>query len=154
MVIGQPLKFKFLNALGNSEISRRTVLLAGTAAVSAFGIGKPALSRQRSQNCLGAGPVYPLRPMQSKLTDSVSIKDYGAIGDGKGHPLGNTARFNEYPTSGWTLSEWQEIFPFATALTNEIDGLAIQAAARSARSNSARPLRVSFCLRVSHSRKE
>jgi hypothetical protein len=129
VVIGQPLKFKFLNALGNSEISRRTVLLAGTAAVSAFAIGKPALSRQRSQNFLGAGPVYPLRPMQSKLTDSVSIKDYGAIGDGKEHPLSSTARFNEHPTSGWTLSEWQAIFPFATALTNEIDGLAIQAAA-------------------------
>jgi hypothetical protein len=113
---------------GNSGLSRQAVLLGTTAATAVMAINALALSRQISQDFLSTGPVRALRPMQSKLADSVSIKDYGAIGDGNSHPISSIATFNAQPTTGWTLDQWQAIFPFATALSNEIDGLAIQAA--------------------------
>jgi hypothetical protein len=106
-------------------------------------IGGTALS----QNFSSQGPVHALRSMQSKLADSVSIKDYGAIGDGKSHPLSSIDRFNERPSTAWTLDEWRQIFPFATAVSNEIDGLAIQAAV-----NTGKAIRVptgTFCCSLS-----
>lgn len=49
----------------------------------------------------------------------VSVKDYGAIGDGASHPL--STRYG-------TLAEAQALCPSATALTQEIDWCAAQAA--------------------------
>jgi hypothetical protein len=84
----------------NAAMSRRAVLLGTTAAMA---ITVPARSRQISHTFLSTGPVQALRSMQSKLADSVSIKDYGAIGDGNSHPLSSILTFNAQPTSGWTL---------------------------------------------------
>lgn len=60
-----------------------------------------------------------VRTVQSKLRDVVSVKDFGAIGDGFEHPL------SEFFT---TLPEAQSVYPAATACTNLVDGLAIQKA--------------------------
>ncbi len=64
----------------------------------------------------------------------VDTSDFGAFDSGTTHPLSSitTVYLNgsTTPTStaGWTLSQWQAIYPTATALTNEVDGLAISAA--------------------------
>jgi hypothetical protein len=65
----------------------------------------------------GAGAVG--RTVHDKLSESLSVSDYGAIGDGDAHPL--SERYA-------TLSEAQAVYPFAEALTNSIDVCAIQAA--------------------------
>lgn len=59
----------------------------------------------------------PLRG-EGSLNHRVNIKDYGAICDGRSHPL--SQRFS-------TLAAAQAVYPHALALTDEIDGIAIQA---------------------------
>ena len=49
----------------------------------------------------------------------VNVKDFGAVFDGNSHPLSSY-----YPT----LASAQAVYPHAVALTDEIDGVAIQAA--------------------------
>lgn len=62
---------------------------------------------------------------------------YGAICDGSSHTLASiTSTFIggvQTSTSGWSLSQWQTYYPNATATTNQIDGLAMTAAAAAAR---------------------
>jgi hypothetical protein len=58
------------------------------------------------------------RTLENKMQESVSIKDFGAIGDGNLHPL--SERFA-------SLSLAQAVYPFATSLTNSIDWAALQA---------------------------
>ncbi len=70
---------------------------------------------------LGTGSTS--RTVLSKLRDIVSVKDFGAIGDGNSHPL--SSRFA-------SLTEAKAVYPFATALTNEIDWAAFQAAVNAA----------------------
>lgn len=62
------------------------------------------------------------RTLQSKLQDVVSVKDYGAIGDGVYRSLG--AKFT-------TLSMAQVVYPHAESLTQSQDWAAIQAALNS-----------------------
>lgn len=68
---------------------------------------------------LQAGTGASARTVQIKLRERVSVKDFGAIGDGNSHPLSNYFA---------TLAAAQVVYPHATALTNEIDWCAIQAA--------------------------
>ena len=65
----------------------------------------------------GTGAVA--RTVQSKLRDFVSANDFGAVGDGVSRPLS---------TFFATLGAAQVVYPHATSLTEEIDGIAIQAA--------------------------
>ena len=69
-----------------------------------------------------------IRTIQNKLKDYVTVKDFGAIGDGSSHPLSSVTSYNSQNTTGWTLTQWQTIYPKATALTQEIDYLAHQLA--------------------------
>lgn len=57
--------------------------------------------------------------VRSKLQERISVKDFGAIGDGAEHPL--SERYA-------TLAEAQADYPFAVALTDQIDWCAIKAA--------------------------
>lgn len=59
------------------------------------------------------------RTQHDKNTESLSIKDFGAIGDGANHPL--SERYA-------TLAAAQAVYPFVTALTQTIDYAATQAA--------------------------
>ncbi|HFE2864159.1 TPA: phage head-binding domain-containing protein, partial [Escherichia coli] len=59
------------------------------------------------------------RSQHSKNLDFVSIRDFGAIGDGTLHKL--SEKFS-------SLSLARMVYPFATSLEQSIDGLAIQAA--------------------------
>ncbi|QPB08627.1 pectin lyase activity [Burkholderia phage Mica] len=72
------------------------------------------------------------RPVSNKLNDVVSVSDFGAIGDGSSHPLSGVASLFGMSTSGWTLAQWQTIYPHAQALTDELDWCALQAAVNSA----------------------
>lgn len=59
------------------------------------------------------------RTQESKNLDFVSVKDYGAIGDGAEHLLSE-----KFPS----LTLAKVVYPFATSLDQQIDGCAIQAA--------------------------
>ncbi|NBW09953.1 MAG: hypothetical protein EBR82_18200 [Caulobacteraceae bacterium] len=55
----------------------------------------------------------------------ISVKDFGAVGDGLSHPLSSITAMGGLNTQGWTLSQWQgTFFPNATSLSQEIDFLA------------------------------
>lgn len=61
---------------------------------------------------------YP-RTQHDKNLETVSIKDFGAIGDGVNHPL--SERY-------LTLTSAQSVYPFVTSLSQSIDWAATQAA--------------------------
>jgi len=65
--------------------------------------------------------------MEQVVADEFKLRAYGFIGDGNSHPLSSVDSIGSTNTTGWTLTQWQTKFPFATALSNEIDGLAVQA---------------------------
>lgn len=67
------------------------------------------------------------RTVESRLRDTASAKDFGAIGDGANHPLSGVTSLGGVNTTGWTLTQWQTVYPHATALSNELDWCAIQA---------------------------
>lgn len=50
----------------------------------------------------------------------------GYIGDGAPHPLSSVTVCQGRNTAGWSLAQWRTLFPSAHALSDEIDGLAIQ----------------------------
>ena len=58
----------------------------------------------------------------------ISVLNFGAIGDGASHPLSSVTSYLGIPTSNWTLTQWQAVFPFATALSNELNWCAFSAA--------------------------
>lgn len=51
---------------------------------------------------------------------------YGYVGDGTSHPLSSVTSFGGLNTTGWTLATWQAVVSQVVALTDEIDGVAIQ----------------------------
>jgi hypothetical protein len=56
-----------------------------------------------------------------------SLYYYGYVGDGTSNPLSGVTLFKGVNTTGWTLGQWQTAVPQVTALTNEIDSIAVQA---------------------------
>lgn len=73
------------------------------------------------------------RSIQSRLSERVSVKDFGAIGDGTSHPVqewctnhGGT-RYTA-ANDGACLTAIQADYPDVAAVSDEIDGAAIQAA--------------------------
>jgi hypothetical protein len=58
--------------------------------------------------------------------DIGTLRGWGYIGDGLSHPLSSVASFNGASSVGRTLAQWQAVLSAATALTDEIDGVAIQ----------------------------
>lgn len=103
-------------AMADLTAFARTLL--ATASNSAFlaALGQIASS---FVNFIATGTGARTRTAQAKLRESVSVKDFGAVGDGFEHPL------SEFYAN---LAAAQVDFPAATSLTNLIDGLAIQAA--------------------------
>jgi hypothetical protein len=74
----------------------------------------------------GTGAV--VRTAQSKMRDVVSVKDFGAIGDNTYRPLSGVNELNGQNTTGWTLAQWQAVFPHVVSLAQTLDWAAIQAA--------------------------
>ena len=69
------------------------------------------------------------RPIPSFLGEPIHVKNFGAVGDGNSHPISGITEFNGELTIGWTLAQWQVIFPLAQSLSDEIDLLAFEYAA-------------------------
>ncbi|WP_306715153.1 glycosyl hydrolase family 28-related protein [Burkholderia dolosa] len=88
-----------------------TVTDAKVAAGAAISATKLAFRR----NVLGA----VRRTLDDIFDDDVSVKDFGAIGDGNSHPLSDFYA---------TLAAAQVDYPIATSLTNQIDDIAINTA--------------------------
>jgi hypothetical protein len=61
------------------------------------------------------------------VSEVINVRDFGAIGDGKSHPL--SERYH-------SLAEAQAVYPHATSLTNEIDWAAILAAQETEREHT------------------
>lgn len=103
---------------------------AGDARTNLAAVGSVELAASGGAALVGAiqtGTGARLRTVQAKLRESVSVRDFGAVGDGFEHPL------SEFYA---TLAAAQVDFPAATSLTNLIDGLAIQAAIDSVYANT------------------
>lgn len=62
--------------------------------------------------------------LKQRRAETLSVKDYGAHGDGTVHPLSEVYS---------TLSEAQAVFPFVTSLSQSTDYAALQAAANDAK---------------------
>jgi hypothetical protein len=77
----------------------------------------------------GAGAVA--RTAQAKMRDLVSVKDFGAIGDGTSHPVSEWI-----PSRFANLAAVQAEYPDVTATTDQIDFAAINAALRYAVANT------------------
>lgn len=61
--------------------------------------------------------------------DDVSLSQLrwlGFVADGNSHPLSSVTACAGQNTAGWSLGQWQTIFPFVKALTAQIDRCAIQ----------------------------
>ncbi len=69
-----------------------------------------------------------LRTFAARAADAINSRDLGAVCDGSSHPISGLTTFNGAVTSSWTLAQWQSVYPFVTALTNEVDQVAIVAA--------------------------
>lgn len=99
-------------ALQNIDLSGPADLLLRTdLAAPASGAGIVAFRQ--------AGTAASARTVLDKLRESISVKDFGAIGDGNQHPL--SERYA-------TLAAAQAVYPHAVALTDQIDWAAAQAA--------------------------
>ena len=59
--------------------------------------------------------------------ERISAFGFGALGDASGKTLSAVTSWGGLNTTGWTLTQWQAYFPFATALTNTLDWCALQA---------------------------
>lgn len=74
-----------------------------------------------------SGAVIP-RSVAGHFSDWLTVRMFGAFGDGKSHTLSTTTEILGTDTTGWSLAQWRTIFPRASALTQEIDYLAHDAA--------------------------
>jgi hypothetical protein len=94
-------------------VDRRSVLAAGLA-VGALGLGAlPAAPR-------GAATDSPATAAAARAAGWTVVTDHGAVGDGASRPL--STRFA-------TLDDARRVYPGAVDLADELDGVAIQAAA-------------------------
>lgn len=103
------------------------------------------------------GLTTPLSPAQGGSGIVYNTGAYGAICDGSHHYLAGVTSVDVkntvYLTAGWTLSQWQALFPTlpsgANLSTSELDGLAISATFADAYNASTKPFNLkvngSFC---------
>lgn len=94
------------------------ITLAGNASQPLQAVPLQQLNSTASAPVTATGTPTPRAPAD-RFADVVNVKDFGAVFDGASHPL--SAYYS-------TLAAAQAVYPKATALTNEIDGIAIQAA--------------------------
>lgn len=105
---------------------------APTFAANAGVVSSAALALPNGADLIGmirneAGAIR--RSVRDALLDRVSVRDFGAVGDGVGRFLQNVTSHGDDDTTGWSLAQWQTKYPFATSLTNYLDWCAFQAAA-------------------------
>lgn len=72
------------------------------------------------------GGFHLVNPSSNQTLDAAKLSTYCYIGDGSSHTLSTVTSCNGVNTASFTLYQWQTIVPGAAALTDEIDGAAIQ----------------------------
>lgn len=90
--------------------------------------GKVQARRATSTNMLADDAITPQKLAPALAASVAPLLRYGFVGDGTSRPISGVTRFNGINTSGYTLAQWQALVPEIGALTDEIDGVAIQAA--------------------------
>lgn len=132
-VLGRALKFPITDAPPNptlpgaSQLANKFLAFdADGNPIASEGTGatglREDLAASNGSSLIGflqAGTGAVLRTVQSKLREEISVKDFGAIGDGTVHLLSEQFA---------TLVEAQSVYPFVTSLSQSIDAVAIQAA--------------------------
>ena len=101
------------------------------ATLAAFG-GGALLGGQRSE--VGAQAFTQAKVNQNRALNVVD--DFGALGDGLSHQLSTVTSCSGQNTTGWSLAQWQTIYPCATALTNDLESCAFQTAINAAITNN------------------
>ena len=66
------------------------------------------------------------RTFGARLSDPPHVKDFGAVGNGQSNPISGVTLFGSTNTAGWTLAQWQTIYPLAQSLSDELDLLAFE----------------------------
>ena len=77
-----------------------------------------------------------VRTQHAVNEERISAFGFGALGDASGKTLSAVTSWGGVNTTGWTLLQWQSIFPFATSLTNTLDWCALQALLNAAQASS------------------
>ncbi|WP_342659355.1 glycoside hydrolase family 55 protein (plasmid) [Sphingomonas sp. NY01] len=95
-----------------NPLTRRTVLSGASFA----GI---SLSTSDILRANGMDQAVPIPQKENAFVETISVRQFGAIGDGQFHPL--SSQFSDLDTA-------QKKYPDATALSESLDGAAIQAA--------------------------
>lgn len=108
----------------DAAVASATAAAAASAEEAADSATAAALSADEAEaivlgDFLQSGTGAQPRTFSAKVRESVSVLDFGAIGDGTLHPL--SERYA-------TLGDAQVDYPFVTALTQSIDWAAFQAA--------------------------
>lgn len=133
-VVGNDVSNAFLGGnLIATPPSASVARIQGVTSSVATGTGDAVLSQ--SLDIKGSGP-FPAS-MATVLSDVNPLRSYCYIGDGNSHPLSSVSSCNRVSTRGWTLTQWQSVLPRAAALTDEIDGDAINALIAASGSNPA-----------------
>lgn len=65
--------------------------------------------------------------LQDAIRAALPLKRFGFVGDGNSHLLSSVAWFNGVDVRGYTLAQWQALVPQVGSLSDEIDGVAMQA---------------------------
>lgn len=84
------------------------------------------------------------RLLDERIMDRVHVDDFGAIGDGASHPLSSIMLEDGVTPKYPDLATAQVDYPTATALSNEVDRLAIQTAIDFIMPNGKKPFRILF----------
>ena len=113
-----PYKFVLQDSVGNLLWTVDDILAPDAALQTNLALAD-GLNGSNLVGFLQAGQSAQPRTVQGKTRDRISVKDYGAIGDGVSHPM--SSRFA-------TLAAAQAVWPVVTSLTDEIDWAAFQSA--------------------------
>lgn len=99
-----------------------------TQAIDALGISQTVLASANGAGMVGFGQngmSAVRRSVESRLRDTVNVRDFGAIGDGTSHPVSEWV-----PSRFASLAAIQVAYPDVRSLDDEIDFAAINAAVR------------------------
>ena len=100
-----------------------TALMANAAEAA---ITSPPLYYDNTAGVIGFYSIADTFTLLAQATTVYSPTTYCFIGDGSSHALSTVHSCKGVNTTGFTLVQWQGLLPAATALTDEIDGVALQ----------------------------
>lgn len=101
--------------------------LAADAAAAQAAIDGFLAAPLTNGSVIAANTLVP-RTLAAHFGDRLNVKMWGATADGVSRPLSGVTSFNGSNTTGWTLAQWQAVFPTAQSLADTLDVCAVEAA--------------------------